>query len=152
MVNQIETMRKNIESTGLTDEIRLIFPSREKLERTWEEQHPAELCSILSDYVRFFVRMNEDLMTTKQEDFAKFDAHDEKQLILHSVELEKLQFDKKENEYLFTIEQLQKRRDELEAKLAFMERHCSEAIRFLTSDNVELVNLVKDKDVVMDKI
>lgn len=73
-------------------------------------------------------------------------------MILHSLELEKLQFGKKENEYQYLLEQLTKRNEELDNKLSFMEKHCTEAINYLTKDNEQLVNLVKDKDEVMDKI
>lgn len=68
--------------------------------------------------------MNERFLIAKQEELSQINQQDEKQLILHSVELEKLQFDKKENEYLFAIEQLQKKKEELQHKLNFMERYC----------------------------
>lgn len=73
-------------------------------------------------------------------------------MILHSLEIQKLQFYKKENEYLFIIEQLTKKKEELENKLLYMEKNCSEAINYLTKDNEQLIHLVKDKDDVMDKI
>lgn len=90
IIQQIEWMRDQIEATGFTKEIRLVFPSAEKLSKTWEEQHPAELCTILQDYIRFFVRMNERFLIAKQEELSQINQQDEKQLILHSVELEKL--------------------------------------------------------------
>lgn len=96
--------------------------------------------------------MNERFLVSKQNEINLINQRDEKQLIMHSIEMEKLQYEKKENEYIFTIEQLRKKNEELQHKLNFMERHCKDAIMVLTNDNSELINLVKDKDNVMDKI
>ncbi|EAR83317.1 hypothetical protein TTHERM_00947440 (macronuclear) [Tetrahymena thermophila SB210] len=152
VMNLIEYMRSQVIQNGLTEEINLIFPTKEQMEKTWQEQHPAEICYVLQDYVKFFVNMNQKFITLKQEQITNSDQKDEKQMILHSLELEKLQFGKKENEYQFLLEQLTKRKEELQNKLSFMEKHCTEAINYLTKDNEQLVNLVKDKDEVMDKI
>lgn len=52
--------------------------------------------------MKYFVRLNTALQTSKME------VNGDQELIAHAAELEKLQFTKREHEYLFTIEQVTK--------------------------------------------